>query len=108
MRPTEIWFHINLLFWLIFAHTFIDSRSNLQGLAAINAKARVREDPGLSLRALWLCAVPCFWPAHAPRPKAFVGLSQSILARDAREIFSLPLIAPTVLSGNLSMASLCG
>ena len=46
--------------------------------------------------------------AYAPNPNALVGLSQRIFVREAREILSLLLIAPTVLSGNLSMASLCG
>jgi len=45
---------------------------------------------------------------YAPSPKVLVGLSQRILRRDSAEILSLLLIAPTVLSGNLSMASLCG
>jgi hypothetical protein len=45
---------------------------------------------------------------YAPKPNALLGLSQRILVREALEILSLPLIAPTVLSGNLSMASLCG
>ena len=48
----------------------------------------------------------CF--SYAPNPKVLVGLSQRILRRDSAEILLLPLIAPTVLSGNLSMASLCG
>ena len=45
---------------------------------------------------------------YAPNPKVLVGLSQRILRRDSAEILLLLLIAPTVLSGNLSMASLCG
>jgi len=80
-------------------------------LPACESKIECRKEKAQVITTRAFCVTGCGPEkvfAYAPNPKALVGLSQRIFVREAREILPLLLIAPTVLSGNLSMASLCG